>query len=142
MKFSELKTNDALTKDGVWFDLDGGEFLIASNTSPKYKRAIQHHVNRLPGHKRNDLALLEECSIKAAAEHILLDWRGDVLGFDDKPMEPTPENRLLALKNPTFAKWVDAMAGDIENYKKAEEQASNEALKSGSGVESDTRGES
>jgi hypothetical protein len=141
MKLYELATDAEKDLRGVWIEYpdhsDNGseraEFLIASTTNPQYRKALNAEVRKRFHRKwMEDIESRDEAEIMAMSKAVLLGWRGAV--YLERAGEVTPfsrENAIKALRIPSFKTWVEAEAGNIENFQVQEKAADVAALKSG-----------
>lgn len=97
--------------DGRWFPLAGGEVRVARDGNPKHMAAIASAAEGFaPGHKLtpDDQQMIRR---KAAAEAILLEWRG----FDE-PYTRSAAERLME-EQPDFLNDVMQIAVNRERYR-------------------------
>ena len=115
---------------GTWFEYgEGAAFLIASNERTAYQRAVTKATRKYPPHKvKNDPAIQTEIAVAAAAEALLLDFKG--LDEDGKAMKNTLENRIKILKVPTLRNWIADKATDLSNFQSEGEASDIAELKS------------
>lgn len=115
MNIEEYKQDKAKATAGVWRTFDGAEFLIASNSSPAYTRAMHAAARKHPPHKlRKDPTLAALVARETLADAVLLDWKGVFSGTT--PVACTRANKLALLENTTFSDWVAGESQDIGNF--------------------------
>lgn len=133
MNLADITPLPEKEKQGVWRPFQGAEFLIASARNDKYIRALRRKFDSLTPSDRKKPAKTDPLLIEAMAEHILLDWRGEVKnGAVD--LKPDIENRKLLLGSAVFREWVATEALDVANYIEGGEAEEVETLKSGDTV--------
>jgi hypothetical protein len=144
MNLFELQTDPDKDSKGTWIEYpdhtsNGAEpahFLIASTGSKEYRKALNMEV-RKRFHRKwlEDIESRDEAEIQAMAKTVLLSWKGAVYLTPDRTPTPfTRENAIKALRIPAFKTWVEAEAGNLDNFQIADKAADVAALKSGAAV--------
>jgi hypothetical protein len=127
MKISKFRTNADAEIDGVWVPVgEGLELRVARIGNPRYKAMIrnagksQRMATQLTGNI--DMDAIEELTLKAIANHVLLDWKnledddGDQIPYSvDKAME------LLQIQD--FRSIVEAIASDAQHFRDSDLEA-------------------
>lgn len=118
----ELFTNQEKESEGVWVDYFGGSKLkVASLQSPIYKAGLakmaKKHKLQLDDDNDDSVALVNDITCSAMAQHVLLDWKGINIG-DEKNAGYTVKLGELALKRSAkFREFVAESADDHNNFK-------------------------
>lgn len=131
MNIAALRALPELEKDGVWIPYQGAEFRIASGRNDKYTRALRRKFDQLSPADRKKPAKTDPLLVEALAEHVLLEWRGEVKD-GNADLAPTVENRRALLSIPQFREWVAEQALDVSNFQKEAQEEELSDLKSGS----------
>lgn len=111
--------------EGVWRKLlnDSSEFLIARSGNEKFRAEVQRLTEELKekGEVKDDELTnkqLTDVFVKAAAKHILLDWKN--VTEDGEPIPYTVENGIRLLSNPKlsdFRSQIVLWSQESEQYK-------------------------
>lgn len=117
----------AAIEEGVWFEYEGSEFLIAYASNPKFMRAKQRleqpHRRKIEANTIDPVEL-RGILIKAMAEGLLLDWKG----VKDASGETVPFKKDLALKalanDEVFRDFVMENAINIQSFRGVEQEVS------------------
>lgn len=119
-----------LASAGVWSEYEGSRFLIASNTTPAWARAMAKYEKKVnPVVLKNDAAAQADCILQAAADVLLLSWENVTDGGE--PFPPTPANKLDMMRTaPEFREWVFSMSRNLSNFQKGGEANDTAAVKS------------
>lgn len=122
MDFAKVYNFDAeACEKGRWFPFRGGKVLVARNNSKRHKQAIMRARAPLASviDARVPLsdAQIEELTIKAMADAILLGWEG--FSVDGVPLPYTRENaeRMLT-EYPDFRDEIAAISYAEENFRR------------------------
>lgn len=112
--------SDAKVK-GVWRAnprWDGVEWLIASSSTGKVKRALAETMQPFQesGRQPADEEIAERVS-KLVADHILLDWRGDITD-GGQPLAYSKEAAVrILIEAEGLREWVMSQADRLDNYR-------------------------
>lgn len=117
-----FKTDKALEKDGVWFDISSDiGFLVRpfKQTNPRVKAAMANHYKpyaRQIELNSLDLAKQFEINIKIFIDVCLVEWKG--VEADGKPLELTTENAIKFFTGlPDLFDTLWKHSTDFTNYK-------------------------
>ena len=107
-------------EEGVWVDFfSGAQLKIAYSEGKKYKAALarlaKQHRLELDDSNENSFDLIQNITAQAMAEHLLLDWKGIVIGGEEKPY--TKElGRLVLSSHAKLREFVSEKAGDPKTF--------------------------
>ncbi len=124
--YTAFATDEEKEISGVWHQIgDGAEILVARAGNRAYTRKLttMFDKNQRALDQKNEAAdkLSDQILIDAAAEHLLLGWRG--IQFKGVELTYSVENakKLLAVKD--FRALVNRLANDFESYRVRQEEA-------------------
>lgn len=130
MNIAELTPDKDTAAAGVWLPFMGAEFLIASQDTGRYDKALMKNTRKENAAEiRRDPEILTGIVIRTVAETLLLDWKGVKDGATE--LKPTMENKIKVLKIREFRDWVSSIATDVSNFRAEALAADAEDLKSG-----------
>ena len=105
---------------GIWADLDGSKFLIASTDSFTFQREFSR-LQR-PFKKKIDKETLDpkqslDLLCEALSKTILIDWKNVVDGQGKKVPYSQEAAKQALLTNSDFRSWVQEVALDSDGFK-------------------------
>lgn len=134
MNILDFKGDEKKEEQGVWLPLEDAEFLIGAHGNKAHRKALDRHRHKLAGMlRKQDSRAGELLTIEAAADGLLLDWRGKV-EENGQPLPYSRENAIKLLQIRFLREWVVEQALNMANFRGEEEAAETAALKSGDGV--------
>lgn len=124
--FKKFATDAGKELNGVWAEVgDGASLLVARLSNRKYARLLsqQVEVNQRVLDLKNEAAddLSEKIMVDVFAQTILLSWKG--IEFKGEVLPPSVDNAKKLLEVKDFMSLVRSIAGDIERYRLASEEA-------------------
>lgn len=129
MELKRYETDETLAQKGVWIEIDGAEFLIASNNNPNHKRKLNRERKKRNAHRLSkDLDAMTDLAIEAAIGTILLDWRGVTNQGEPFPYSEENARKLLAIDD--LRTEIFSEAQDAENFQQERMAADAADLKS------------
>ena len=104
--------------NGVWYEYEGGEFLVARGDNQRTKDRVE--VLRKPHRRKIERGeasdIIFDITLQAMAETILLDWK-NVMDSQGNEVPYSSEKAFIALKNSReFREAVSGFAGNESNY--------------------------
>jgi hypothetical protein len=124
--YKRFATDTKKENEGTWIDIgEGARLLVARAGNRKYGRLLE---SKLTKHQRaldlKDEAaekLSEQIMIEVLAESVLLGFEG--LDFQGETLTYSLESAKKALSVKDFRGYVSQLAGDIERFRVAQEEA-------------------
>lgn len=125
--YQQFQTDEQAEVEGVWIPLDAtAKIKVARLGNARHQAATKRllapyvtagmRVTDIPDDQYNDV------SREAMAEAILLDWDG-IVNDRNEPVPYSKAEGLAALKMKDFYKLVERLAGSMENFRVARQQA-------------------
>lgn len=136
MNIQDFAGDKALEENGTWVPFDDARFLIGSHMNQRHRKALARLAKKNQKAMRtNDEAAIEELTIEAMAEGLVLGWEGVKNGTEAFPH--TKENAIALLKIRTFRDFVANESQNLRNFQVALEESAKAELKSGTAVVSE-----
>lgn len=120
MDMNVFKTNTSSEVTGVWHQLGDGRIKIARYNNPVYQKTIRRlttpHANLINTGSEEGMAKVEEITLEAMAEAILVGWED--LTDEGRDLEYSKENAAMLLKKyPDFREWLSQKAMTARYYR-------------------------
>lgn len=124
MAFNKKRFDKEAQQSGKWVPYDGGEFLVASMLSDKFKKAYadleEEYADNKEALEEGTEANLAKASKtnRILAETLLLGWK-EVVDEDGEEIPYTVEEGVELLEDdPLFGAWLLRYAQNLDNYKR------------------------
>ena len=119
-----------MAEDGRWFDyIDGSRVLVARTNNKKFRAAIQKRLKPYRLMSRVPPDIMDRITCEAMADAILLGWEG--FESNGAPLSYSREAvvQLLTVL-PDFRDDISALAGNLEDFKRAGDEEAEKNLSS------------
>jgi hypothetical protein len=134
MEIADYTANQQLEENGTWIALDDAEFLIAAHLNKRHRKGLDRWRQKLSaGLRKQDPKAIEDLTVQAAADGVLLGWRGNVT-LSGQALPYNRDNAVALLKVRALREWVLEQAVNVQNFRDEEEAADTAAVKSGAAV--------
>lgn len=121
---NKLRTDRDAEKKGVWVEAGAGlRLLIARLGNPEYNKYLNTLLRplraKLGGVGEINPADIEEVTLRAIAEHILLGWENltDTVNGEEVPVPYSKQKALELLQIPDFAEIVTGFSRKAELFR-------------------------
>lgn len=132
MRITALKTDENLEQAGAWYTYPGSpdktkpmRLRIARIRNPAHRDGLRAEiVAAQSAHPNGDIPDLElrEITIRAMAQHILLDWE-NIEDDDGNTITYSVANATALLKIPAFFEIVERFSMQMQNFQTQQQRA-------------------